>query len=194
MNTDHPEYTEHLKRKSSSLLKRLLNVQAPYRWNIRRVIEGVALDVGCGIGRYLKHLNGNGVGIDHNPASVRYCQEIGLIAFTPENFATSNYSTKGRYDTLLFAHVLEHMTPNEARDLVGKYLFYLRKNGRIVLICPQSRGFQSDSTHVHYFSAESLTELACDLGLRVESTRSFPFPKFLGRVFTHNETIVLARL
>ena len=92
------------------------------------------------------------------------------------------------------AHVLEHMTPNEARDLVGKYLFYLRKNGRIVLICPQSRGFQSDSTHVHYFSAESLTELACDLGLRVESTRSFPFPRFLGRVFTHNETIVLARL
>jgi SAM-dependent methyltransferase len=194
MSTDRPEYTERLKRKSSSPVKRILNVQAPYRWNIRRIVEGVTLDVGCGIGRYLMHLDGKGVGIDHNAASVRHCRLIGLEAFTPDEFVRSSYSTNESFDTLLLAHVLEHMTPSEARELVGEYLRYLRKNGRIVLICPQSRGFQSDSTHVHYFNADSLTELASDLGLRVESTYSFPLPKFLGNVFTHNETIALARL
>ena len=42
-----------------------------YRWNLRRLDLGFTLEIGCGIGRNLEHLDGNGIGIDHNEEAVR---------------------------------------------------------------------------------------------------------------------------
>ena len=50
--------------------KKALNVQAPYRWNLRRQRLGRTLDVGCGIGRNLETLDPGSVGVDHNEHSV----------------------------------------------------------------------------------------------------------------------------
>ena len=50
--------------------KKLLDVQAPYRWNLQRLKLGLTLEIGCGIGRNLMHLKGQGIGIDHNFQSV----------------------------------------------------------------------------------------------------------------------------
>jgi hypothetical protein len=50
--------------------RRLVDPQRPYRWNLRRHQPGFVLDIGCGIGRNLEHVDGHGVGIDHNPACV----------------------------------------------------------------------------------------------------------------------------
>jgi hypothetical protein len=41
-------------------------------------------DVGCGLGRNLGHLDGNGVGVDHNAESVAIAQSRGLRAFRNE--------------------------------------------------------------------------------------------------------------
>ncbi|HZZ81595.1 MAG TPA: class I SAM-dependent methyltransferase [Gemmataceae bacterium] len=82
-------YTQRLVRLESVWWKKLFSVQAPYRWNIRRLQPGFVLEVGCGIGRNLRHLDGNGVGIDHNPTSIATCRERGLTAFTTESFLAS---------------------------------------------------------------------------------------------------------
>jgi hypothetical protein len=42
------------------------------------------------------------------------------------------------------------------------------------------------------FTAERLRTLLSGLGLQVERSLSFPFPTFVGRWFTYNETIVVA--
>src|SRR5687768_12407944 len=89
--------------------KQLLDVQRPYRRHIQRLDLGFVLDVGCGFGRNLIHHNGNGIGIDINPARLERCRDAGLTAYSPEDFAASQYGNGTQFDSLLFSHVLEHM-------------------------------------------------------------------------------------
>ena len=172
--------------------RRLIDPQVPYRWNIRRLGLGRVLDIGCGTGRNLAHLDGNGVGIDHNEASVAEARRRGLTAYTTDEFASSPDATPGSYDSLLFAHVLEHLTLDDAEALVAEYLPRRRVGGKVVVICPQERGFASDATHVTMLTRDDIAALLGRLGLQTIAARSFPFPAAAGRWFTHNETVVVA--
>ena len=195
MTTD-PAYAERLARSVAPRTgwRRLVDPQIPYRWNIRRLQLGRVLDVGCGAGRNLSHLDGNGVGVDHNATSVAIARERGLTAHTADEFTASADATPGSYDTVLFAHVLEHLTVDDARDLVQSYLPYLRPGGCVAVICPQERGQRSDDTHVTFMPATLIGSILTDLGCIVERSSSFPFPSVAGRWFTHNETVVMARV
>src|SRR5438477_5904865 len=105
-STRGADYADRLVSLQQVWWKRLLPVQAPYRWNLRRLKLGSTLDVGCGIGRNLIHLGGDGVGIDHNPSSVAVARAAGLRAFTPEEFLASPFAAPRSFDSLLVAHVL----------------------------------------------------------------------------------------
>jgi 2-polyprenyl-3-methyl-5-hydroxy-6-metoxy-1,4-benzoquinol methylase len=194
MSTERPAYTERLARLEGARWKRALNVQAPYAWNVRRICTGRTLDVGCGIGRNLGHLGGRAVGVDHNATSVEVARARGHRAHTAEAFASSDDAAPASYDTLLFAHVLEHLRRDDAVALVRSYLPYLRAGGRVVAICPQEAGYRSDATHVEFLDGRALASLLGDVGCTVVSSRSFPFPRFVGRVFPYNELVVVAVL
>lgn len=193
--TQGVDYTHRLQRLEAVWWKRLLDVQRPYRWNLRRLRLGFVLDVGCGIGRNLMNLGGRGagVGVDHNADSVALAVERGLEAFTPEAFQRSAYAVPGRFDTLLLAHVCEHMRPEEASEMLRGYLPYVRPGGNVVFITPQEAGFRSDSTHVHFMDFAALEALARDVGLSPERSYSFPFPRVVGQVFPYNEFVLVAR-
>ena len=188
-------YTEHLETSVAERhgLRRILDPQRPYRWNIRRLALGRVLDVGCGVGRYLSHLDGNGVGVDHNPTSIATARARGLTAYTTDEFVTSPDARLGGFDSALFAHVLEHLTRDAATALVREYLPYVGPSGRVVVICPQERGQASDPTHLTFLPAPAIASILEQCGLVVERTTSFPFPTWAGRWFTHNETIVIGR-
>jgi SAM-dependent methyltransferase len=188
------DYTARLENQTAKGWKRMLSVQTPYRRHIRRVVEGRVLDVGCGIGRNLHHLDGNGVGVDTNPHSVESARRSGLIAHTAEDFTDCADAVPEGYDTLLFAHVLEHMPPEEASGLLAAYLRYLKPGGRVVIIVPQEVGFRSDPTHVNFLELDDLARIEQAHGLTREAGYSFPLPRVAGRHFTHNETVSLSRL
>ena len=171
----------------------MLGVQAPYRRHIRRVVEGRVLDIGCGIGRNLHHLDGNGVGVDTNRHSIEVARQNGLTAYTAHEFPDGAHATEGGYDTLLFAHVLEHMSAEEASGLLASYLPYLRPGGKVVIIVPQEAGYRSDPTHLNFLDLDDLAGLEEGHGLIRESGYSFPLPRVAGRWFTHNETVSLSR-
>src|ERR1041385_8430085 len=114
--TDTADYADRLMRLQHKWWKRLLNVQAPYRWNLRRLRPGFTLDVGCGIGRNLVAVDG--VGVDHNASAVQQCREGGLRASLPAEFLASEWARPGTFDSLLFAHVVEHMTGEAAAGLI----------------------------------------------------------------------------
>ncbi|MCU1395090.1 MAG: Methyltransferase domain [Ilumatobacteraceae bacterium] len=184
-------YAQRLQRLSrrGGALRKLIDPQRPYRWNLRRMQPGFVLDIGCGIGRNLAHLDGAGVGIDHNVDCIAACRADGLTAYVTDEFAASPDAVPGRFDSLLISHVLEHMTDDDAVALVHDYLPYLRPGGRVIIITPQERGQASDETHVMFVDEPAVRRLADRLHLQPTSIRSFPFPRWMGRAFTYNETV-----
>lgn len=192
-STEGEEYTNRLNRLQMSSWKRMLDVQAPYRWNLRRLFgDRKVLEVGCGIGRCLNHLAPNGVGVDHNAHSIDECRAQGLTAFTTDEFFESEYAKPGRFDGILAAHLVEHMPREEAVKILQGYLEYLTPDARMVLICPQERGYASDSTHVAFSDFDALTDVAYQLGFQKTKRQSFPFPRFAGKAFTYNEFVLVA--
>lgn len=191
-DTSGEDYTQRLAQKGGLQWKRWLDVQAPYRWNLRRHDLGVTLDVGCGIGRNLASLPAGSVGVDHNPTSVGVAQHHGLTAMTVQEWDKVAPHHMGRFDSILIAHVIEHLAYDDAHELVRHYLPALRPCGKVLMVCPQERGYASDSTHVSWTSGSDLEELARTCGLTPRPWRSFPLPRWAGRWFTYNESTLLA--
>jgi 2-polyprenyl-3-methyl-5-hydroxy-6-metoxy-1,4-benzoquinol methylase len=187
--TRSEEYAARLIRLQTARWKRWLDVQAPYRWNIRRLARGFTLDIGCGIGRNLLHLMGRGVGVDTNEHCVREARSRGLIAFTPPEFGRAEeYNRAGRFDTILLAHVAEHMTEDQVVALLEEYTALLRAEGRLILITPQEAGFRSDPTHVELMDFDRLARISDRLGFRLERAFSFPFPRWAGQLFPYMQS------
>jgi SAM-dependent methyltransferase len=191
-STSGPEYAKRLARLQTTWWKRTLSVQAPYRWNLRHLTLGFTLDIGCGIGRNLVNLEGYGVGVDHNADSVAIALNRGLTAFTPEEFNRSRFASPETFDSLLMAHVVEHLRRPEALELLRTYLPYVRSRGKAVLITPQERGFRSDPSHLEFVDFDSLEAICTEIGLTVQRTYSFPFPRVVGKLFTYNEFVLVA--
>jgi 2-polyprenyl-3-methyl-5-hydroxy-6-metoxy-1,4-benzoquinol methylase len=192
MATESHEYANRLTTLESAWWKRLLHVQAPYRWNLRRQSLGVTLDVGCGVGRNLASLDPGSVGVDHNEESVRIARSRGHLALTVDQFLAGEHARPDFYDAILLAHVVEHMSADAATELLDLYLPFLRPGGKVFVICPQESGFASDDTHVTFTTGVDLMRLASDAGLVPDEWRSFPLPRWAGRMFRYNEFNVLA--
>lgn len=194
VTTRDTKYTERLSDKQFVWWKRMLDVQRPYRRHLRRLKPGFILDIGCGIGRNLIHLNGNGVGIDHNRSSVQMARSKGLSAFTTEEFPTSAFNIPERFDTILLAHVAEHMKEDEVVQLLNTYIYLLKPKGRIMIITPQELGYRSDQTHVQFMDFSTLNHIIHMIGAKPIKQYSFPFPRIFGRFFKYNEFVCIAEI
>ncbi|HEY7290022.1 MAG TPA: class I SAM-dependent methyltransferase [Vicinamibacterales bacterium] len=167
-------------------------MQLPYKWNLQRLRLGFVLDVGCGVGRNLGHLNGSGVGVDPNIQCIEAARARGFRAYTPDEFGEAASKENWRFDSMLVAHVVEHVGFENSVKLVDSYLRYLRPGARLVLITPQEAGYRSDATHVEFMDDRKLRGICDALKLRVERSYSFPFPRAAGSLFTYNEFVVVA--
>jgi len=192
--TASADYAERLRRKQDATWKRVLNVQAPYRWNVRRQQLGRTLDVGCGIGRNLSALPTGSLGVDTNAHSVATARARGFDAMTPDEFEASQLARPASFDGMLLAHVIEHLDAEDGAGLVRRYLPYLRPDAKVFFVCPQERGYASDPTHVRFVDGAALAELATGVGLVPDVPFSFPFPRAAGKLFIYNEFCLLARL
>ena len=190
--TSGEDYARRLQAKQHVWWKRALNVQAPYRWNLRRQGLGRTLDIGCGIGRNLETLDPGSVGVDHNAHSVAVAREKGLTALTVAEWEHSRLRVPESFDGILLAHVIEHMSEAEGLDLLRDYLPYLRPGGKVFFVCPQERGYASDSTHVRFTTGDDLANLSREVGLQPHQWFSFPLPRWAGKPFLYNEFCLIA--
>jgi SAM-dependent methyltransferase len=191
--TQDSGYSRQLLKSQDAWWRRFFNVQAPYAWNLRRLDLGFTLDIGCGLGRHLLNLAGNGVGIDHNTTSVQYARSQGLRVFTPEAFQGSEFNRPQLFDAMLLSHVAEHMTREQAVDLLSLYSPLLKTGGKLVIITPQEAGFKRDNTHREFMDFGKLRQIATALGFKPLKEYSFPLPHSLGHFFYFNEFISVSR-
>src|SRR5690242_13629455 len=119
-DTTSEAYARRLERREGARWKQVLDVQRPYRWNLRRLRLGRTLDVGCGIGRNLATLESapggaGSLGVDHNESSIELARSRGLNAITVDEFAARypEPPLTPEFQSVLLAHVLEHMTREE---------------------------------------------------------------------------------
>jgi len=133
------------------------------------------------------------VGIDHNPHSIASAKAAGLLAYTVEEFKSSEYHVPERFDALLFSHIAEHMSGEQFLQLLAEYLPLLKIDGKVVVITPQELGFRSDPSHVQFQDAATMEELLKSAQLQLERTYSFPFPRFFFFFFKYNEFVCVAR-
>jgi SAM-dependent methyltransferase len=184
-----PEYADRLASLSGKWWKRWL--PNPYRWHIRARCGANVLDVGCGVGRCLGFLGpGRAVGVDPNAASIEIARSRGFSAFTPDEFS-EHFADVRNFDTLLCSHVLEHLSAAESEALLREWLPRVVPGGRVVLICPQTRGQASDPTHVRLMDPAALREVCAAVGVEVDRVGSFPLPRWFGRWWVHNETVLV---
>jgi SAM-dependent methyltransferase len=151
------------------------------------------LDIGCGIGRNLLHLNGNGIGVDHNPTSIEVSKKRGLKAYTVDDFLKSTYNKPETFDSILLAHVAEHMTGDDFIKLLKHYIPLLKEDGKIIVITPQEKGFKSDDTHVQFMDFVTIKNLLTQIGFDTIKQYSFPFPRVVGHFFKFNEFVSVAK-
>jgi 2-polyprenyl-3-methyl-5-hydroxy-6-metoxy-1,4-benzoquinol methylase len=192
-DTTGKTYAKRLAGSEETGWKNKLNVQQPYYWNILRLQPGKTLDIGCGVGRILKKLPAGSVGVDHNKYSIDYAKARGLQAFVPSEFLDSKKYKRQKFDSILLSHVLEHMTVADAVALLKTYLPYLTKNGQVIVICPQERGYASDSTHVTFMDQAKIDSVFKQIGLEPRRSYSFPLPRLFGKAFTYNEFVSVGK-
>ncbi len=192
-STQEKEYADYLVNAQNSGWKSRIDVQKPYRKKLQSLSLGKTLDIGCGIGRNLKALPIGSVGIDHNKFMVEYLTQNGYKAFTNSSFKKSKFAKTNYFNSLLFAHIIEHMSINESKKMILEYMKYLKRGGNIVIICPQKKGFSKDSTHIQFHNIDSIKDLLNDIGLQIKISQSFPLPEKFGSIFAPNEYWVIAK-
>lgn len=191
LSTKKTSYAQRLNNLQNKGWKKKLQFLNPYRYHISMIAKGQVLEVGCGIGRVLSFIPNRSTGIDHNLKAIEFCQKNNLTALSTEDFFLKYSSKKELFDTLIFSHILEHMTFKEAFELVNTYLPYLKKKGRLILITPQIKGFHSDPTHIEHMDIQTLKSLANNLDIEEIHTYSFPFLSYFGKYFIYNENIFI---
>jgi len=113
------------------------------------------LDLGCGVGYFLKLGNGDIVGIDTNYASLKeseaYSNKLvnGDILQLPFSDAS--------FDGINCSHVIEHLIPNDAYRLLEEMNRVLEVGGTLVISTPVLWvGFFEDFTHIKPYYPEAI--------------------------------------
>jgi predicted SAM-dependent methyltransferase len=138
-------------------------------------------------------LRGNVIGVDVNEDAILMCQAQGFSAYTPDDFHRSPHARPEHFDSLLMAHVLEHVTEEAGDTLLREYLPFVKPGGTVMLICPQERGFASDPTHIRWVDQTALARHLAAVHLEPIRRFSFPFPRWMGKPFIYNEFIAVAK-
>lgn len=157
--TDYNAYFRYLTRRSTRGLfyRRFWLYPRLSRW-----LRGRVLDVGCGIGDFLRFRPGT-VGVDINPGTVAFCKEQGLPARTmePDQLPFG----EREFDGVMLDNVLEHI--ENPRPLLDEIARVVVPGGRLIVGVPGRRGYASDADHKVFYDRRQLERVVSGSGFKL---------------------------
>lgn len=156
MTDNFQEYFEYLKNRS--------RIGLLYRnfWLYPRIcyhLSGRVLDVGCGIGDFVKFRK-HTTGTDINPETVNFCKIQGLDVIQMDidklPFLTCEF------DGVLLDNVLEHI--ESPKLLIEEVYRVLKPSGTFIIGVPGSKGYKKDPDHKIFYNKNKIVEVISDFG------------------------------
>lgn len=128
------------------------------------------LDVGCGIGDFLK-FRPETLGIDINPKLIEHCKKNNLNVKLIKNniFPFSDSSFEG----VLLDNVLEHI--EKPNDLIFEIKRVLKLNGIFIIGVPGIKGYSYDKDHKIYYDENKLISYISNFGFKLKTVNHMPF-------------------
>ena len=125
-------------------------------------LKGKTLDVGCGLGTFLKSRK-RSIGIDINPYCIDYCKKNGLEAYlcdsTPYPFEDH------AFDSVIFDNVIEHL--DDPGEILAEIYRVLRPDGRLIIGVPTITGYMSQADHRVFYNEFDLKIAAMKYGFNL---------------------------
>ncbi len=136
---------------------------------LSRHLKGKLLDVGCGLGDFLKFYRG-GVGVDINPRAVEWCSELGLDAriMDLDTLPFDNAVFNG----VVLDNVLEHLV--DPLPLLSEIKRVLMFGGILIIGVPGLKGYASDPDHKKYYDESELLKTAEENNFRLLKMMHMP--------------------
>jgi 2-polyprenyl-3-methyl-5-hydroxy-6-metoxy-1,4-benzoquinol methylase len=132
------------------------------------------LDIGCGMGFFLRFLQRNGftntVGVDISPEQVTVAEEFGVTGIQLCDWKEYLAKNKSEFGFIMLDNVIEHLTKDEIVELLQAILLSLAPGGKVYISTPNSGSIFGlplafiDFTHEVFFTAASLTQVLSACG------------------------------
>lgn len=146
-------------------------------WYAAMFSDGPVLDVGAGRGYFLEALRRHGmdyVGVDSNPEAAAEARRLGVEVTVQDAFEFMAHQTG--FGGVFMSHIIEHLEPPRAAELIRLAHRVLRPGGTIVIVTPNpqdwivlSEIFWLDTTHVRPYPAALLTAMLASGGFSVDA-------------------------
>lgn len=143
---------------------------------------GPVLDIGCGRGTFLQLLaeaGRQGVGIDWSDESLDFCRQKGFQV-EKNDALTFLRSTTQRFSGIFCSHVIEHLSYEDATEMLQLCFRALSPSGVLLIVTPNpedlaiiSEIFWLDPTHVRPYPALQLRSMLHTAGFEVTEVRQF---------------------
>lgn len=118
---------------------------------------GTVLEIGCGRGAMLTLMKDAGIpsyGLDSSETSVAYCRKKDLSVIQGDALQHLKGLDAASLGGIFCAHMIEHLEPKNAMDLMREAYRVIKKGGTFVIITPNAKDLRTterfwlDITHV----------------------------------------------
>ena len=146
---------------------------------LERNLTYPCIDIGCGIGDFLKFSQKTVFGVDINNYLVDQCQKEGLKVGLISNYKIP--SNDAAFNAAILDNVLEHIS--DPKPTLQETYRILRPNAKLIIGVPGIKGYASDSDHQIYYDDQTIIPLLYQYSFSFEKKIIMPLPlKFLTNV------------
>ena len=154
---------------------------------ISKHCSGKVLDVGCGMGQFVKYQK-DATGVDVNSECVDFCRQQNLTVKKME-YDKLPFS-KNSFDTIVLDNVIEHI--DNPVPLLNECRRVLTPSGIIIILVPGPKGFSRDADHKKFYDQKGLCQLTEGNSFETIKMISLPLQR-LGAVLSAFCFMIVAR-